>query len=249
MQTEYIRPKPKGPVRAPFLAGSATCLTETTGYRMKRPVQNLLILLIMLLVSTLSRAGTDRIVIDDFEQGLKKGWQTKDFKGATEYRVVQTERGRALKAVSRGTASGLIFKYKYDTREYPYLSWWWKVENIIKKGDATKKEGDDYAARIYVIFPHWFPPLTRSLNYIWANRLPRGSAVKNTYFSRAIMIAVESGNENIGKWIHERRNVYEDFKNQFGDEPPEAGAIAIMTDTDQTGENAVAYYDDIVLSK
>ncbi len=219
---------------------------ETTGFKNMRI---LLITFTIFLLSTLSGASIDRVVIDDFEQGLKKGWTTKEFKGKTEYTVVKTERGMVLKAVSKAAASGLIYKYKYDTKKYPYLSWWWKVEGIIKNGDATKKEGDDYAARIYVIFPHWFPPLTRSLNYIWANKLPRGTAVKNKFFSRAIMIAVESGTQNVGKWIQEKRNVYDDYKKVFGDEPPEAGAIAIMTDTDQTGESAVAYYDDIILSR
>ena len=63
------------------------------------------------------------------------------------------------------------------------------------------------------------------------------------------MVAVESGNENVGKWITEHRNVYKDFKALFGEEPPAAGGIAIMTDTDNTGESATAYYDDIRIEK
>lgn len=35
----------------------------------------------------------------------------------------------------------------------------------------------------------------------------------------------------------------------FGEEPPLAGGIAIMTDTDNTGESATAYYDDIRIEK
>ena len=94
-----------------------------------------------------------------------------------------------------------------------------------------------------MIFPHWLPPLTKSINYIWANKLPKGRHVPNPFYSNAVMVAVESGNENVGKWIAERRNVYEDFKAIFGEEPP---LIAIMTDTDNTGEAAVAYYDDMM---
>lgn len=63
------------------------------------------------------------------------------------------------------------------------------------------------------------------------------------------MVAVESGNENIGKWVTERRNVYEDFKMYFGEESPQVGGIAVMTDTDNTGESAIAYYDDIRIEK
>ncbi len=185
------------------------------------------------------------IIIDDFESGLKAGWERKDFEGKTSYEVVKEKNGHVLKAVSDGSATGLIYKYKYDVNEYPILTWRWKIEKIIKKGDAYTKEGDDYAARVYVIFPHWIPFKTRSINYIWANKLPKGAHTPNTYYKKAILLAVESGPENIGKWITEERNVYEDYKKLFGEEPRMAGGVAIMTDTDQTGEKAVSYYDDI----
>lgn len=188
-----------------------------------------------------------RIVIDDFENGLGKKWEEKSFRGKTVYKVVKLDGNSVLMAESSSAASGLIYKYEFSPNDYPLITWRWMVKDIIKTGDATRKEGDDYPARLYVVFPHWFPPLTKSLNYIWANKLPKGEMLKNTYFSGAVMIAVESGRENIGKWINESRNLYEDYKKAFGKEPGMAGAIAIMTDTDQTGEHAVAFYDDIVL--
>lgn len=182
---------------------------------------------------------------ENFETGLRAGWVEKKFKNATRYSIVAEAGGRVLKAESSNAASGLIFNIKFDPAEYPIITWRWKIKNILSKGDAAKKSGDDYAARVYVVFPHWFPPKTKSLNYIWANRLPKGAGAPNQFFSNAAMIAVESGNENIGKWVTERRNILDDFKKAFGSDPPMAGAIAVMTDTDQTGESAVAYYDDI----
>lgn len=205
---------------------------------------------VFLLICVRGNASSEQwLVIDDFENGLKPQWETKKFKGETLYKIVNTEHSWVLRAESRASASALIYRHQYDLKEYPILSWKWRVENTVKKGDETKREGDDYAARVYVIFPHWLPPLTKSINYIWANRLPKGKHVPNTFYSKAIMVAVESGNENIGKWITERRNVYEDYKTLFGEEPPLAGGIAIMTDTDNTGESAVAYYDDIRVEK
>ncbi|MDO8444608.1 MAG: DUF3047 domain-containing protein [Deltaproteobacteria bacterium] len=197
----------------------------------------------------LNSIAEEAIVIDSFEHGLKPQWEKKEFKGQTRYTVIKGENGHVLKAESNASASALIFRYKYDLKDFPILSWKWKVENTIKKGDETKKAGDDYAARVYVIFPHWLPPLTKSINYIWANKLPEGKHVPNPFYSKAIMVAVESGDENIGKWIAERRNVYEDYKSLFGEDPPLSGGIAIMTDTDNTGESAVAYYDDIRIEK
>jgi DUF3047 family protein len=191
--------------------------------------------------------GERVVVIDDFESGILPRWQEKVFKGKTEYTVVADGEGRVLCAESRGTASGLIFKKKYELKDYPLLTWRWKVSNVLAKGDARTKAGDDYAARVYVIFPHWFPLKTRSINYLWANRLPKGSFIPNSFYGNAVMLAVESGAEKSGQWVEARRNVFADYRMIFGEEPPLAGAIAIMTDTDNTGESVTACYDDIRL--
>ncbi len=207
------------------------------------------LLLFLLFYSPSIYAGGKFHIIDDFEDGLKPDWKTKEFNGKTIYKVVKEGDNHVLKAVSNNSASVLIYRYNYYLKEYPILSWRWKVENIIQKGDATKKEGDDYSARIYVIFTHRFPSLTKAVNYIWANKLLKGNYIQSTYYSNDIMVAVESGEENIGKWIIERRNIYNDFKRIFGSNPPEVKGIAIMTDTDNTGESATAYYDDIRIER
>ena len=98
-------------------------------------------------------------------------------------------------------------------------------------------------------FPHWFFPKTTSLNYIWANRMPRGEVHPNAYTGNAMMIAVESGADKAGDWVTARRNIVADYRRAFGKEPPGKAVIAIMTDTDNTGQKATAWYDDIYLSK
>jgi len=205
--------------------------------------------ILFLSLSLLPAAGiAGSLTIDDFEQGLKPGWQERSFAGHTSYRVVTDAGGRVLQADSRAAASGLVYELKADPRQLPILSWRWKVAGTVPGGDARSKAGDDYAARIYVIFPHWFFPKTKTLNYIWSNRLAKGEHIPNPFTGNAIMLAVESGPELAGTWISERRNVYQDYRRVFGSEPPEIGAIAIMTDTDNTGSSATAWYDDIVLS-
>jgi hypothetical protein len=64
-----------------------------------------------------------------------------------------------------------------------------------------------------------------------------------------MMIAVESGPELAGQWVTVRRNVVDDYRKAFGEDPPQVGAIAIMTDTDNTGESATAWYGDISASR
>lgn len=95
-----------------------------------------------------------------------------------------------------------------------------------------------------LLFSFWN---TEAINYNWANKLPKEEAVPNPFSKNSIMISVQSGKAETGKWIVETRNVYEDYRRVFGKEPPKAGAIAIMTDTDNTGESASAGYGSIAI--
>ncbi len=198
-----------------------------------------------MLLSAVAGAQSRDVVIDDFENGLSPHWEEKVFAGPTEYRVVPDAEGHCLQARSENSASGLIYRKEYSLQEYPVLSWRWKIDNVLSRGDARKKSGDDYPARVYVVFPHWIPFKTRSINYIWANRLPAGAFVPNPFFSGAVMLAVESGEAKAGRWVGERRNVRDDYRMIFGEEPGEVGALAIMTDTDNTGQKTRAFYDDL----
>lgn len=186
------------------------------------------------------------LVVDRFEGDLG-GWDVKAFKGQTLYELVDDGSGnRVLQADSRASASGLVKYLDFRPEDFPILRWRWKVAGTVRGGDATTKQGDDYAARVYVIFPHWIKPLSRTINYIWANKLPRGEAVPNRFFSRAMMVAVESGTEKAGQWVSEERNIVSDYRRLFGEDPPAVGGVAIMSDTDNTGASAMAWYDDLV---
>ena len=74
---------------------------------------------------------------------------------------------------------------------------------------------------------------------------PVGAIVENAYTDFAQMVVVESGAQKVGLWVSEERNIYEDYKRAFGEEPPLMNGVAIMTDTDNTKERATAYYGDI----
>jgi len=204
------------------------------------------VLLLAFVIS--AAAGSRSFVIDDFEQGLNPTWTVRVFKGETVYRIVSDDGNQVLQADSRAAASGLVKKVDLDPREFPILTWRWKVSGDIPQGDERTKGGDDYAARVYVIFSHWFFLKTRTLNYIWANRLPQGELLANAYTGNAMMIAVQSGSEKAGQWLTERRNIVADYRRAFGEDPPRIGAIAVMTDTDNTGAAVMAWYDDLVLS-
>ena len=191
--------------------------------------------------------GQETKIIADFEDGLPSETDERQFAGQTLYRVVESDTGRVLSATAEGSASGLVFPVRFDPAEWPWLEWRWKIDGTVRSGDARVKHGDDYAARVYVVFPHWLPLRTRSINYIWANRLPRGAVQANTFTANAMMIALQSGDGNAGEWVNERRNLADDYRLLFGDDPPDEALVALMSDSDQTQESVQAWYDDIRL--
>jgi len=205
-------------------------------------------------------------------QGLPDGWKPLTFKKIeryTTYAMVKDNDTVVIRAVAEASASGLTREIKINSKEYPIIQWRWKVGNILKKGDVHKKEGDDYPARIYITFEYdpgklsffekakcktikllygQYPPLA-AINYIWESKAPVGTMVPNPYTDRVMMFVVESGEAKLNQWVNQERNVYEDYKKAFGEEPPMISGVAIMTDTDNTGESATAYYGDILFKK
>jgi hypothetical protein len=128
----------------------------------------------------------------------------------------------------------------------------------------TQKAGDDYAARVYVLFDYpaaklpfgtraklrlgealYGQPLpTAALNYVWDNRQPQGTIRPNAYTDRARMVVLQTGKARAGEWVVETRDLLADFRAAFGEDPPDITAIAIATDTDNTGSRATAWYGD-----
>ena len=197
------------------------------------------------------------------------GWEPLLFKKIdqhTHYELVTDEGVVVVKAVSADAASGLIRRIQIDPMEYPIVEWRWKVSNILEKGDVTKKVGDDYPARIYITFAYdpsklsfmdrvkyktakliygEYPP-TGVINYIWGNVAAIDRIVPSPFTERSMMIVVESGTKKINRWVTQKRNLLEDYREAFHTDPPLISGVTIMTDTDNTGESATAFYGDIV---
>lgn len=202
------------------------------------------------------------------EVGKPSDWKPLTFAKVpkhTVYERVKEGETVVVRARSEAAASGLAREIRIDPRRYPVVRWRWKVESLLEKSDIARKEGDDYPARLYITFEYEpdkvsFGRRTQyrigrllfgdipiaALNYVWDGKAPAGTVADNAYTDFAKMIVVRSGATEVGTWVEERRNVYEDYKRAFGGEPPMIKGVAIMTDTDNTGESAIAYYGDIV---
>jgi hypothetical protein len=200
--------------------------------------------------------------------GLPEGWKPLTFKKVaklTSYELVKDGEGVVVKAVSDASASGLTKEVRIDPKEYPIVRWRWKVENLLKNSNVSRKDGDDYPARLYITFEYDPEKVSfgkklkfkagraifgdipiGALNYIWDSKTPVGTIVDNAYTDFAKMVVVESGPQKVGVWVDESRNIYDDYKKAFGEDPPTINGVAIMSDTDNTKERVTAYYGDIV---
>ena len=188
--------------------------------------------------------------ISSFKEKGLADWEEKSFKGNTSYQVVDLDGMKVLQAVSLMSASGLYKIYRINLKETPFLNWRWRIENRIDSGDETKKSGDDYAARVYLIidggFLFW---KTKALSYVWANSAVKGSVWDNAFAGKSVkMLALRSAGDETKKWLTEKRNVYEDMKRVFGEEISTIDAVAVMTDTDNSKSQAITYYTDIYFS-
>ncbi len=178
----------------------------------------------------------------DFRDGLSE-WQEKSFSGRVNYQIVTEDGHQILHAESGGKASALIHRLDINPQQYPTIRWRWKIDKILEKGYAGNKAGDDYPARIYIVFDSWLPNYARSINYIWASHVERETMVASPYYRRSIMLAVNTGDKEAGRWVIEERNLLADYQRAFGDKIPMIKAVAVMSDGDNTGESATAWYD------
>lgn len=198
-------------------------------------------------------------------------WQrlTLPKKDWTEYTLVTDGDMPHIKAVSNNSASGWKYLIDIDPKEYPIVEWQWKVDSVLENGDMTEKDGDDYAARIYITYDYSrrdlplgerikygtmktftsFDIPLRSMNYVWANKAKVGRVQENVYTNWVNMVATESGNDKAGMWVTSTANVYDSYKTAFEEEPKNITGVAIMTDSDNSKGSATAYYGNIVFKK
>jgi hypothetical protein len=190
------------------------------------------------------------------EKSPVKGW-----KMVTYFSIPATQYSRAgrgiIKAESLGTRSSLFREVEKKKREFPILSWRWKVSNVVRSAIETRKDRFDAAARVMVVFgkeqDFWMvtrgEPSGPKIEYIWASRLPAGHIFDHPGEKNCKVFVLESGESKAGQWVYEKRNIRKDYKTAFGAEPEGVLAIGIETDTDHSNEMVTAYYSEPILRK
>src|ERR1039457_2248186 len=150
-------------------------------------MRQLSVLLIVVIIGMTTIVYADTLDISLFSTEGFSGWERKRFKGETDYSIVREGGRTAVKAHSRAAASGLFKKVQLNPLQYRYLHWYWKVAEPLGNGAEKTKAGDDYSARVYVVFPGLFFWQTKAINYVWSSRLTKGESFPNPYTGNAMM--------------------------------------------------------------
>jgi len=183
----------------------------------------------------------------------------------TRYQLVEQDGVVVIQADSSEGGSGLYRKIHIDVHRYPILEWRWRVPrnsggggpngpsresppvrlSIAFDGDAAKLDFDDRVkmrmAKALTVngLPY------ASLLYVWLTRRPVETVYSSPHTERVRHIVVESGEKRLDEWVTVRRNLVEDYKRAFGEEPGNVVAIGIMTDYGDNNAPRRAFYGDI----
>jgi len=218
---------------------------------------SILAVLLLAAASAASAQGS-QVVVEDWsktpvgQKGVPNGWRTQSWGNPKyEFEVVGESPTRVLHLVSNGDSSTINKDIKIDCKDHPVLQWRWKLVELPKGGDARKKATDDQALQLYVTFPR-FPNAVRSrvIGYIWDTTAPAGTIVKSQKTALVTYVVMRSGDADIGKWVTETRNVCQDYKKIYGEEPEEkVEALSIGIDSDDTRSRAEGYVAEILFRK
>jgi hypothetical protein len=229
---------------------------QSGGFPLKKLLGFFLMPLLLGMGAILLMAQEGLLWVDAFSgkktaEGLPAGW-ILDLKTGTPDIVLQEEKGNFwVRFRSQNASFGLRKEMNFDSKEYPFLNWRWKVARLPEKGNFLRKDQDDQAAQLYVLFPRFPAKInTNVLGYLWeTDPKNKGLDGQSPAWFKSRVIVLQAGPDKLNQWIQEKRNVYEDYKRLFGEEPPKVGGISLYINTQHTQGSAESFFDQIYFSK
>lgn len=208
------------------------------------------VLTLALIHVPLTAVGTQEAVVANFNQAknpVPKGWELSEKEGKADLALVPDGGTQSLKLRSNSSSFSLNKELEIDLTKTPYLEWEWKVTELPTGGDFRKSETDDQAAQLYVIL-NWGTFKKEAIAYIWDTTAPVGTIEKISPpipFLKIHAVVVRSGDQELGKWVTETRNVVEDYKRLFGGEPENVEGIRIQINSQHTKSEAESYWKSV----
>jgi hypothetical protein len=195
--------------------------------------------------------GTDRVVVADFSMGVDGdgvpwGWKLHERSGKANLSVVKDGDVHAVQLRSSDTSFAIQRAVDVNPRLYPLLSWRWKVTKLPLGGDFRVSRADDQAAQLFLAFSN-----RSAILYLWDTTAPEGSTGEAWAppFMTIKAMVLRSGHRDSGKWVEERRNVIEDYRSLYGEEPPSVAGVRIQINSQHTDSSGESFFADVVFAR
>jgi len=207
----------------------------------------------------------------DTASSLFPGWDEKPLPGKRwqPFVPVVVDGEPGLQVQSHASLS-LLRTHLKPHRHQPgelHFSWW--VENLLPEADVTDSQASDSPAQLALAFDGdrsllsgrfaVMSELTQlvtgsplpyaTLIYVWATgpEHPVGSVIKDPRTDRIRYLVVEQGEAHLRRWVHHHRQIHADYAQAFGEPAGPLMAMAIMSDSDNTGGRARAVFGRVTL--
>ena len=209
-------------------------------------------ILFIIIISINNELSAENTNAFEFTAEEFKNLKIRKVRGAdsgTNYSISSNEKCNFLRAEATGGASGHGKEIEVNLYKSPYINITWKVEKDLNGIDEKSKKGHDFAARVFVIKKTGLTPLSnKAINYVFSSNNKEDDYWKSPYTKSSVDFVLSSTIENLNEWVTVKANVREHFKLLHDLEVDNLTGIALMTDTDQTKINTVAYYQNIYFS-
>jgi hypothetical protein len=203
--------------------------------------------------------AVESFVVEDWNRlpvgtrGIPPDWKGQNWGSPVyEFTVVADGEQRVLHMVSKNEGSTISkeVRPKVNLKDTPVLEWTWKVVTLPKGANSCKKETDDQAAQVFVTWPR-FPELIRSriIGYVWDSTAPVGTVCKSEKTGTVTYMVIRSGSADLGKWMTERRNIRDDFKQIYGEDPDNPAAVSVAIDSNDTRSLSESYMGKILFRR
>ena len=214
---------------------------------------NILTKILILIFVTIGTGFANEIKVFNFTTDELSNLEVRKVRGAenkTIYTIGSNENGNFLKAVADNAASGLGKEVKIDLNKTPFINITWKIEKDLPGIKENTKKGHDFAARVFAVKKTGATPLSnRAINYVFSSNNEIGSNSPSPYTKKSIDNVLASTKKNLNEWVTVKANVKEDFKRFHDLDVNELDGLAIMSDTDNSKMKAIAYFQNIYISK
>ncbi len=199
-----------------------------------------------------SLAYAETINVFDFTEEELSTLKVRKVRGAdakTKYTLGNNDNGKYIKAEANNSASGLGKELKINLKKTPFLNITWKVEKDLTGIVENSKKGHDYAARVFVVKKTGATPLSnRAMNYVFSSNNDLNTYHPSPFTKKSIDYVLSTTKEDLNEWVTVKVNVRDHFKKFHDLDLDDINGIAIMSDTDNSKLNAIAYYQNIYFS-